>query len=118
MIGDLICRTRYIDDVLIQAIREGVKNIVILGAGLDTRAYRIPGAAALPVTGMDLPEVLGTKRRLLEAFSRPLPGHLAFAPVDLTSETLEQALRMGCRGSFGYPWRTEPEEATALAIRT
>ena len=43
LIGGLICRTRYIDDVLNQAIKDGFQAVVNLGAGLDTRAFRIPG---------------------------------------------------------------------------
>ncbi|MFQ5857009.1 MAG: nitroreductase/quinone reductase family protein [Anaerolineae bacterium] len=42
-LGNLFCRTRYIDDVLRAALEEGLDQVVVLGAGFDTRAYRIPG---------------------------------------------------------------------------
>ena len=41
--GTVVVRTRYIDGVLIEALRTGVDQVVILGAGFDSRAYRIPG---------------------------------------------------------------------------
>ena len=47
VIGGIICRTRYIDDVLINAIKEGVGTVVNLGAGMDTRAFRITGVENL-----------------------------------------------------------------------
>ncbi len=43
VVGGILCRTRYIDDVLNNAIKEGVGTVVNLGAGMDTRAFRIPG---------------------------------------------------------------------------
>ena len=41
--GGFICRTRYIDEILEKALHDGIDNIAILGAGMDTRACRIPG---------------------------------------------------------------------------
>jgi methyltransferase (TIGR00027 family) len=41
--GTVAVRTRYIDDLVRAALRRGVNQIVILGAGFDSRAYRIPG---------------------------------------------------------------------------
>ena len=42
VVGGILCRTRYIDDVLNNAIKEGVGAVVNLGAGMDSRAFRIP----------------------------------------------------------------------------
>ena len=42
-LGGILCRTRYIDDVLKRSLEEGIDQLVILGAGFDSRAYRIAG---------------------------------------------------------------------------
>lgn len=42
LLGGFICRTRQLDDVARRAVGDGVTSIVILGSGLDTRAYRLP----------------------------------------------------------------------------
>jgi methyltransferase (TIGR00027 family) len=40
-LGAILCRTRYIDDVLKRSLGDGIDQLVILGAGFDSRAYRI-----------------------------------------------------------------------------
>src|ERR1700677_2679858 len=43
--GSILCRTRWIDDAVQDAFRRGVRTFVILGAGFDTPAYRLPELA-------------------------------------------------------------------------
>ena len=50
-----LCRKRYVDDQLVNAVTEGIDGVVILGAGYDTRAYRLPELAGIPVCEVDLP---------------------------------------------------------------
>jgi len=57
---------------LIRAIREGVENIVILGAGLDTRAYRLPTTEQLRFFEVDLPEIQEIKKKRLKRYSMDL----------------------------------------------
>jgi methyltransferase (TIGR00027 family) len=57
VIGGLICRTRYIDDVLTNAIKEGFGAVVNLGAGMDTRAFRISGIENMQYFELDFPEL-------------------------------------------------------------
>jgi methyltransferase (TIGR00027 family) len=47
--GGILCRKRYIDDTLVKSLSQGPQNLVILGAGMDTLAYRIPEISALQV---------------------------------------------------------------------
>jgi methyltransferase (TIGR00027 family) len=55
--GAQVCRTRYIDDTIASALSEGIDQLVILGAGYDSRAYRLPGAKRARVFEVDLATV-------------------------------------------------------------
>ena len=54
-------RTRFIDDVLVQALHDGVQQVVILGAGFDCRAYRLPGMDRVRVIEVDHPDTQRSK---------------------------------------------------------
>jgi methyltransferase (TIGR00027 family) len=56
-LGSILCRTRYIDDVLRDSLSEGIEQVVILGAGFDSRAYRIAGIEQVRVFEADLPRL-------------------------------------------------------------
>ena len=60
-----VARTRAIDDLLVEAVREGVRQVVLLGAGYDTRALRMPELAEVPVFELDRPALLVAKRERL-----------------------------------------------------
>lgn len=92
LIGDLYCRTRYIDDALYNALRVGIQQIVILGAGFDARAYRISGIEQAHVFELDLPEPLHLKQTLVTKVLGKLPAHVAFVPVDFDRQDLEGVL--------------------------
>jgi len=81
-------RTRYIDDALLAAVAEGLDQLVILGAGFDSRAYRLPMGAGVRVFEVDHPATQAMKRAVL---GTP-PAHVAYVPVDFTSERLEESL--------------------------
>lgn len=85
-------RSRYAEDQLARAFREGVRQAVVLGAGLDTFAYRNP-FPDLRLFEVDHPATQGWKRRLLEAAGIAVPGSLTFAPVDFERQTLAEGLR-------------------------
>src|SRR3954452_11864422 len=59
-------RTRFFDDYLRQAVADGCGQVVVLGAGLDTRAFRIDWPAGLRWFEIDLPQVLAFKQTVLE----------------------------------------------------
>ena len=50
VVAHIICRTRFIDDALCQALAEGLDQVVILGAGFDSRAYRTAGVERVRVS--------------------------------------------------------------------
>jgi methyltransferase (TIGR00027 family) len=80
-------RSRIAEDVAHRAIAEGALQVVVLGAGLDTFAWRVPPLRGLRVFEVDHPATQAEKRRRLAA-----PAHLAFAPCDFERQTLRDAL--------------------------
>ena len=88
-------RARYAEDHLEQAVRQqGVKQYVILGAGLDTFAWRRPDLlASLQVFEVDHPATQAFKRHRLRQMDREPPEQLHFVPVDFDRENLAAALR-------------------------
>ena len=61
----VIVRTRFYDDYLLAACADGCRQVVLLAAGLDTRAYRLAWPDGVHLYELDLPEVLGFKDRVL-----------------------------------------------------
>src|SRR5271157_374363 len=88
--GAQICRTRYIDDTVQAALSKGVEQMVILGAGLDTRPYRLPGMDDVKVFEVDLPAVQKDKKNKLEKHFGRLPENVAFIPIDFDTQNLEE----------------------------
>jgi methyltransferase (TIGR00027 family) len=84
-------RSRYAEDGLAAAVQGGVRQYVVLGAGLDTFAYRNP-YADLRVFEVDHPATQAWKRLRLEAGNISIPASMTFAPVDFESQTLIEGL--------------------------
>lgn len=61
-----VIRTRFYDEYLTAAARDGCRQVVLLAAGLDTRAFRLDWPHDLRLFELDLPEVLGFKQRVLD----------------------------------------------------
>jgi methyltransferase (TIGR00027 family) len=94
----MVARSRYAEDMLARAVAAGVRQYVLLGAGLDTFAYRNP-FVGVRVFEVDHPATQEWKRERLSSASIPIPEHLTFAPVDFESQTLEEGL-----GAAGLQW--------------
>jgi methyltransferase (TIGR00027 family) len=84
-------RSRYAEDELARAVARGVKQYVVLGAGLDTFAWRNPHAG-LRVFEVDFPATQHWKRQRLANVAMDAPPSLTFAPVDFESQTLADGL--------------------------
>ena len=85
-------RSRYTEDRLAAAVRRGVDQYVILGAGLDSFAYRSPLAARVRVFEVDRPATQDWKRAQLSTQDIPVPAGVAYVPVDLAAGTLADRL--------------------------
>jgi methyltransferase (TIGR00027 family) len=90
----LVARSRVAEEALADAVSRGVHQYVILGAGLDTFAYRNPyPAATLRVFEVDHPQTQAWKRRQLSAAEIATPESLTLVPVDFETQTLADGLR-------------------------
>jgi methyltransferase (TIGR00027 family) len=89
----VVARSRIAEDALRASVERGVRQYVVLGAGLDTFAYRNPfPPERLQVFEVDHPATQAWKRsRLLEG-GIPLPDSLRFVPVDFETDTLAERL--------------------------
>ena len=88
----MAARSRYAEDELARAVALGVTQYVVLGAGLDTFAYRNPHPG-LRVFEVDHPDTQAWKRAQLQAADIPIPSSLTFVPIDFEQQTLADALR-------------------------
>lgn len=87
--GVQIARTRFIDETVQDALSQGIEQVVILGAGLDTRPYRLSGMEHACVFEVDLPSIQeGKKKKLQKHFGR-LPEKVTFLPIDFDTQSLE-----------------------------
>ena len=87
----LVARSRYAEDNLKRAVEFGVHQYVLLGAGLDTFAYRNP-YAELRVFEVDHPATQQWKRELLQRNNIAIPESVTYAPVDFERQSLSTQL--------------------------
>ncbi len=89
----VLLRSRYSEDRLAAAASRGVDQFVILGAGLDTFAYRQPGwAAGMRIFEVDQPSSQAVKRDRLARAGIEVPSNVTYAAVDFESEDLMTGL--------------------------
>jgi len=88
------CRHRYLDDQLAGALDDGVEQVVLLGAGYDSRAYRFADAlAGRPVFEVDLAPISRRKARLIAAHAAELPDtDVRRVEIDFETQTLAGTL--------------------------
>jgi methyltransferase (TIGR00027 family) len=89
----IAARSRFAEESLADAVGRGVRQYVVLGAGLDTFAHRNPFAeAGLRVFEVDHPATQAWKRQRLMAAGLPEPASLTYAPVDFERQALADGL--------------------------
>ena len=90
----LVARSRCAEDALAHAVAAGVRQYVVLGAGLDTFAYRNPHPPErLRVFEVDMPATQAWKREMLGRTKIEPPASLTFVPVDFETQSLPEQLR-------------------------
>lgn len=93
----MMARTRFFDERLTRAVEAGVRQVVILGAGFDSRAYRFRDWSAVKFFELDTLETQAYKKRRMEEVLGAPPAQLSYEPVDFRRDSLESALqRAGC----------------------
>lgn len=91
--GDVIGRVRYIDDHLKSCIDEGLEQLVILGAGFDSRPYRFGELnGRVKVFEIDHPATQKVKKEKIKKVFGSLPNHVVYIPMDFNKEKLEHKL--------------------------
>ncbi len=81
--ASIVARARFVEDLVVEQAGRGVRQYVLLGAGLDTFAQRRPEiASGLRVFEIDQPGPQAWKRRRLTDLGFPIPEWLRFVPVD------------------------------------
>jgi methyltransferase (TIGR00027 family) len=120
----VIVRTRFLDDLVLDACARGCRQVVILGAGLDARAFRLGWPDKLRVFEIDLPEVLEFKEQVVRAEGwRPSCERIA-VPVDLSEDWSRPLGDAGFDVGTQVAWLAEgllaylsPEASDSLVVR-
>jgi methyltransferase (TIGR00027 family) len=89
--GGVVARTRLIDDTIVDELPH-VGQVVILGAGFDSRAYRLPGMRDVEVFEVDHPDTQSLKRRVLARRGRAAGGSVHLVPVVFGRDDVATAL--------------------------
>jgi methyltransferase (TIGR00027 family) len=85
-------RTRAIDDLVCDAVRSGARQLVLLGAGLDSRGCRLDEAGKIAVFEVDHPATQRVKKERLHSFAGKLPTNIRYVAVDFERDALETKL--------------------------
>jgi methyltransferase (TIGR00027 family) len=117
--GGMMCRKRYIDEKVIESAGQ-IDAVVNLGAGFDTRVYRLPALAKIPVWEIDQRKNIESKRVQLKRLFGEVPAHITLVPIDFDREELGAAL-----ASHGYStnqrtffiWEAVTQYLTETGIR-
>jgi methyltransferase (TIGR00027 family) len=86
-------RTRYIDDYVNKCIDDGIEQLIILGAGYDSRAYRIERLKGR-VTVFEVDHPANHKRKIekVKKILDPLPGNVVYVPIDFNKKTVPERM--------------------------
>ncbi len=122
----LAVRTRYFDDQALDACGTGIRQVVLLAAGLDCRAVRLRWPAGVRVFELDLPELFAFKEPVLAALAETVRCRRVVVPVDLRGDWAEALTGAGFDpgAPTGWlaegllPYLTEPDIARLLATLT
>jgi methyltransferase (TIGR00027 family) len=86
-------RTRYIDEYVSECADAGLEQLIILGAGYDSKAYRIEGLKGkVTVFEVDHPATQKLKIEKVENMLDPFPSNVVYVPIDFNKETLPQKI--------------------------
>jgi methyltransferase (TIGR00027 family) len=119
MWANLACRKRYIDDNLDQALGN-LDAVVILGAGFDTRAYRLARRSDLPIFEVDQPLNVERKKKVVARVLGTPPASVRLVAVDFERDDLMTALAShGYRPEYRtfFAWEGVTQYLTEAAVR-
>jgi methyltransferase (TIGR00027 family) len=99
----IAARSRFAEDTLTQSLQRGVTQLVVLGAGLDTYAYRGGERGKLQIYEVDHPATQAWKRERLAVIGAACEANVHYAPVDFENESIADGL---ARAGFDAAQRT------------
>ena len=118
--GGLLCRKRYIDEKLEENVGK-FTQIVNLGAGLDTRLYRLPGIENTQAWELDQPENIAVKQQAVQkALGKP-PENVRLVPIDFDTQNLDeilQAVGYSAEKPAFFIWEAVTQYLTEAGIRS
>jgi methyltransferase (TIGR00027 family) len=107
MIDVLVTHTRFLDAFLADAGRAGIRQVVILASGMDTRPYRLWWPAGTTVYEIDQPEVIDFKSQVLRGLGANLNANRRAVGIDLRQDWLAALRRVGFDASQRTVWIAE-----------
>lgn len=118
----ILVRKRYIDDKVVAAVsgENSVKAIVNLGAGYDTRVYRLPDLATVPVWEVDQPVNIEAKQKNLQKALGQIPSHITLVPINFIEQELGAVLQAHSYPSDSktfFVWEAVSQYLTESAVR-
>ena len=116
----LLCRKRYIDEKLFN-LDHDIDTIVNLGAGFDTRVYRMPATSQIPVWEVDQNENIAQKHSHLEKQFGQIPSHIQLVPIDFDRDDISSVLSSSGYSSVQktfFIWEAVSQFLTEIGIQT
>lgn len=116
-----LVRKRYIDETAVAAVESGsIEAVVNLGAGYDTRVYRLPALATVPVWEVDQPVNIAAKKKGLRKALGKIPPHVTLMPINFITQDLGEVL--AANGYAGdtptfFIWEAVSQYLTETAVR-
>jgi methyltransferase (TIGR00027 family) len=91
--GFLVARCRYMDDVLLECLQDGLQQLVVLGAGYDSRSYRFEQLKdGVKVFEVDYPPALQVKMKKIKQVLGEIPSYVSYIGIDFNTQSLEGRL--------------------------
>src|ERR1700753_490627 len=118
MWANFVCRKRYIADKVIAAL-DDIDAVVILGAGLDTLAYRLARQTRIPIFEVDQPVNVERKTKAVRRVLGELPDSVRLVPLDFErDEVLATLTGLGYRADYRtfFVWEAVTQYLTADAV--
>jgi len=103
----VVARTVFLDELLMAACADGVRQVVLLGAGFDTRAFRLPWPPGVRCFELDTPDVLDSKQQVLTAQHAVSTCERLTVPGDLRGDWPAALRAAGLRPGEPAAWVAE-----------
>ena len=120
-VGWVLTRHRYFDDAVVEAVGGGARQVVFVGAGYDSRAFRQEALSTVRVFEVDHPDTQARKKRIVRRLFGDLPKQVEYLALDATQGDLRRLPEYGfdrqARAAFvleGFLWYMPPDVATAI----